>query len=188
LEVVADRVNASLFYSFDPATGTAYASNDGGATFRATQTGLPTGSGVLESVTDRAGNVWLSAASGGLWRSIDAGISYQQVLSGVGSAEQVAFGKAARGASHMAVYLNGVVDGTRGIFRSDDAGASWVRINDDAHQWGWTGTCLGADPERFGRVFVCTNGRGIQVGDLAASMKPGKGKKGNKHDKPGKPA
>lgn len=190
LEVVADRADAALFFAFDPATGTAYASNDGGATFSATQTGLPSGSGVLEPVTDRAGNVWLSAAGGGLWRSTDAGISYQQVLSGVGSADQVAFGKAAKGASHMAVYLNGVVGGTRGIFRSDDAGASWLRINDDAHQWGWTGACLAADPDQYGRVFICTNGRGIQVGELTASPKPGKGKEDNKDkkDKPGKPA
>lgn len=68
---------------------------------------------------------------------------------------------------HLAVYLNGVVDGQRGVFRSDDAAATWVRVNDDKHQWGWTGSCLGADPRVYGRVFVCTNGRGIQVGELA---------------------
>lgn len=26
-----------------------------------------------------------------------------------------------------------------GIFRSDDAGRTWIRINDDGHQYAWTG-------------------------------------------------
>ena len=29
--------------------------------------------------------------------------------------------------------------GVRGIFRSDDAGRRWIRINDDRHQYAWTG-------------------------------------------------
>lgn len=167
VEVIADRVDSGRFYGFDPATGTAYVSRDGGRTFSATQTGLPTGQGRLEAVIDRSADVWLAAGGAGLWRSTDGGVTYTQVTSGVSAADNVAFGKAAPGAQSMAVYLNGVVDGQRGVFRSDDAAATWVRVNDDKHQWGWTGSCLGADPRVYGRVFVCTNGRGIQVGELA---------------------
>ena len=31
------------------------------------------------------------------------------------------------------------IGGVRGIFRSDNAGRRWVRINDDEHQYAWTG-------------------------------------------------
>lgn len=148
-EVIADRVDSGRFYGFDPATGTAYVSRDGGRTFSATQTGLPTGQGRLDAVIDRSADVWLAAGGAGLWRSTDGGVTYTQVTSGVSAADNVAFGKAAPGAQSMAVYLNGVVDGQRGVFRSDDAAATWVRVNDDKHQWGWTGSVPRSRPARL---------------------------------------
>jgi len=59
-----------------------------------------------------------------------------------------------------------ILAGTRppGIFRSTDAGATWVRINDDHHQWGAVFPLTG-DPRIFGRVYIGTNGRGIIYGD-----------------------
>jgi xyloglucan-specific exo-beta-1,4-glucanase len=63
------------------------------------------------------------------------------------------------------VFAVGIKSGTYGIFRSDDAGASWTRINDDAHQYGMVGTISG-DPRIYGRVYVGTEGRGIVCGDI----------------------
>ena len=52
------------------------------------------------------------------------------------------------------------------IFRSIDAGQTWVRINDDQHQRGHAGdTAITGDPRIFGRVYIGTNGRGIIYGD-----------------------
>ena len=31
------------------------------------------------------------------------------------------------------------VDGKAGVYRSDNGGGVWVRINDDRHQYAWTG-------------------------------------------------
>ena len=45
------------------------------------------------------------------------------------------------------------------------ARANWQRINDDAHQWGWTGETVTGDPRVYGRVYLATNGRGIQYGE-----------------------
>ncbi|EFL13332.1 cellulose-binding family II protein [Streptomyces sp. C] len=83
------------------------------------------------------------------------------------SVSALGFGKAAPGASYQALYLIGTVKDVTGVFRSTDQGATWLRVNDDAHQWGGiggTGVITG-DPDVFGRVYVGTNGRGLQYGD-----------------------
>ncbi|WP_416975509.1 hypothetical protein [Streptomyces sp. 4F14] len=51
-----------------------------------------------------------------------------------------------------------------GVFRSTDQGATWLRVNDDAHQWGAIGGVgvITGDPDVFGRVYVGTNGPGLQ--------------------------
>ncbi|MGW1346875.1 WD40/YVTN/BNR-like repeat-containing protein [Kribbella sp. NPDC002412] len=162
--VVGDRTDPRLFYAFDPSTGTAYASTNGGATFTATATGLPTGAGKLETVLDRAGHCWLAAGAGGLYRSVDRGLTFQPVSS-IQEAATIGFGKAARGRTDMAVYTSGKVNGVRGIFRSDDSGASWLRVNDDKHQYAYTGEAITGDPRVYGRVYVSTNGFGIPYGE-----------------------
>jgi xyloglucan-specific exo-beta-1,4-glucanase len=97
-------------------------------------------------------------------RSTDSGATFTKV-STVTSGINVPFGKAAPGASHPAVFLVGTVDGVTGVFRSDDTGTSWVRVNDDAHQYGNAGEALAADPNVYGRVYLGTNGRGILYAD-----------------------
>ncbi|WP_433004286.1 WD40/YVTN/BNR-like repeat-containing protein [Kribbella sp. CA-294648] len=162
--VVGDRVDPKVFYAFDQATGTAYTSTNGGADFLPSATGLPTGYGKVETVLDRAGHCWLAAGAGGLFRSTDGGVSYQQVTT-IEEAFTVGFGKAARGRTEMAVYSSGKVAGVRGIYRSVDSGRSWVRINDALHQFASTGDAIAGDPRVFGRVYISTNGLGIPYGE-----------------------
>ncbi|TDW77768.1 carbohydrate-binding protein [Kribbella pratensis] len=162
--VVGDRVDGRLFYGFDPATGTAYVSTNGGASFTATAIGLPTGAGKLETVLDRAGHCWLAAGAGGLYRSVDSGLTYFPVTS-IDEAYTIGFGKAAPRHRDMAAYTSGKVAGVRGIFRSDDSGASWVRVNDDRHQYASTGEAIAGDPRVYGRVYLSTNGFGIPYGE-----------------------
>ncbi len=100
----------------------------------------------------------------GLWHSTDGGASFTK-LSNVEQADTIGFGKAAPGASYQTLYTSAKIGGVRGIFRSTDKGASWTRINDDAHQWGWTGAAITGDPRVYGRVYVATNGRGVIYGD-----------------------
>ncbi|MFP8907552.1 cellulose binding domain-containing protein [Streptomyces atacamensis] len=172
--VEADRVDADTFYGF--LDGTFYVSGDGGATFTASgATGLPAEGNVrFKAVPGKEGHIWLAGGSGdtyGLWRSTDGGESFARV-EGVEEADTIGFGKAAPGASHPALYSSAKIGGVRGIYRSDDAGASWVRINDDAHQWGWTGADITGDPRVYGRVYVSTNGRGILYGDSPGTTDP----------------
>jgi photosystem II stability/assembly factor-like uncharacterized protein len=77
------------------------------------------------------------------------------------------FGKAAPHESYPALYLAGTVHGQPGIFRSTDEAKTWVRINDDQHQWGLILQITG-DPRLYGRVYVGIHGRGVFYGDPTA--------------------
>ena len=132
-------------------------------------TGLPAEGNVrFKAVPGRQGDVWFAGGKEGLtyglWHSTNGGASFVR-LSNVEEADTIGFGKAARGRSYPTLFSSAQIRGVRGIFRSDDAGRHWVRINDDAHQYAWTGGAITGDPRVYGRVYVSTNGRGIIVGD-----------------------
>jgi hypothetical protein len=60
----------------------------------------------------------------------------------------------------------GIVRGQDAIYRSDDFAKTWLRINDDRHQYGLLLQITG-DPRIYGRVYVGTHGRGVLYGDPA---------------------
>jgi photosystem II stability/assembly factor-like uncharacterized protein len=167
-QVRSDRVDALRFYAF--AAGVFWVSRDGGATFTATAaTGLPAQGNVrFHAVPGIRGDVWLAGgatgADYGLWHSTDAGASFTR-LTNVSEADTIGFGKAAPGRRYPALFSSARIGGVRGIFRSDDGGAHWVRVNDDRHQYAWTGAAITGDPRIYGRVYVSTNGRGVIYGD-----------------------
>lgn len=169
---VADPVNARKFYAL--AGERMLVSVDGGASFAAPADGvaatsarLPSarGSKVVRLVPGREGDVWVALYDGGLARSTDSGASFA-LLKGVSYAAAVGFGKAAPATDFPAVYLWGEVGGVRGAFRSTDAGATWLRINDNQHQYGGPGDAqfILGDMNTFGNVFMSTAGRGIVFG------------------------
>jgi hypothetical protein len=159
--VESDRVDPNTFYGFSG--GSFYVSHNGGASFTAGATGLPA-TAKFKAITGATGEIWLAGDTGGLLRSTNGGTSFAAV-STVTQAKGVGFGKAAPGRTNPAVFIVGQVDGKKGVFRSDDAGASWLRVNDDAHQYGNIGEAITGDPRIFGRVYIGTNGRGIIYGD-----------------------
>jgi hypothetical protein len=169
--VFADRVNPNTFYIWD-STGTAprfYISTDAGATFTATAaTGLPRGTTAHpRAMPGHEGDVWLVTTTG-LRHSTDSGATFT-ALAGVTAPVAIGYGKAAPGQTYPALYLIGTVGGAgAGLYRSDDVGANWSRIDDLQHLWATAGTIIG-DPRVYGRAYVGTNGRGILYGDLATN-------------------
>jgi xyloglucan-specific exo-beta-1,4-glucanase len=171
--VASDRADGKDYYGYS--AGVFYASTDGGASFTATAaTGLPTtGTVYIKAMPGHAGDVWLAGGSStgvsGLWHSTNYGASFTPVA-GVSAAINIGFGMAAPGQSYMALYAIATVGGVQGIFRSDDAGATWIRINDAQHQYGNIGGAITGDPRVYGQVYVGTNGRGIIYGDIAGPV------------------
>lgn len=183
--LVADRVNAKRFYGLALFDGKLFESTDGAAHFTERPLVLPgglpkrAGSGNdnrsdrgddrggqdrLYTTPGREGDIWV-AAYDGLYHS--AGGKDFERLPAVEQLHAFGFGKAAPRATMATLCMVGTVQGQRGIFRSTDAGTTWLRINDDQHQWGLILQITG-DPKKFGRVYVGTHGRGTFYGDVKA--------------------
>lgn len=177
LRVVADRVNPEKFYTIDLYEGQLYSSTDGGITFESRPLNLTNGHaqprqdrGDSRGGQDRIyttpgyeNDLWLPAFDG-LYHAAKAGAEFE-LKKGVNEIHAFGFGKAAPESEYPSLYLIGVVNKTRGVFRSDDQAKSWVRINDDDHQWGLLLHVTG-DPKKYGRVYVGTHGRGAIYGDI----------------------
>jgi xyloglucan-specific exo-beta-1,4-glucanase len=168
--LASDRVNPKEFYGYS--AGKFYVSTDGGVTFTATAaTGLPsTGTVYIKALPGVSGDVWLtggsSSGTSGIWHTANAGASFAPLAS-VSAALNLGFGKSATVGGYPALYAIATVGGVQGVFRSDDEGATWTRINDAQHQWGNIGAAITGDPRTYGRVYVGTNGRGIVYGSPA---------------------
>jgi len=165
-EAIADPVEDAVFYAYDRSRNVVLKSADGGKTFALMAGGLPAPQGwgghQLRAAPGRTGDLWL-ATPAGLMRI--AGTTATPVAD-VATAWQVSFGKAAPGHDDPAVYLWGKVKGVEGLWRSDDAGKTWTRINDDAHQFGAMRAIAG-DPREYGVLYIAPDGRGIIVGKPA---------------------
>jgi len=141
-----------------------YSSSDGGVNFTKTGTGLPAAkpsNWMVKAVPNQDGGVWISLESSGIYVSTDFGANFTK-LTGVASADAFGFGKSGSDAP-ACVYLLGRLTGDtpeNRIYRSDDMGNTWSRVNDDDHQYG-TANYIEGDGQVYGRVFIGTSGRGV---------------------------
>jgi len=163
LRPVADPIDPQVFYAYDD--GVLLASVDGGATFAPRATLPAGGTTLIRLAPGRKGDLWAALRAAGLAHSTDGGEHFD-VLAGVSYCGAVGFGKAAPGHVDAALYIWGTVRGVRGVYQSIDRGASWVRINDAAHQYGGPGDgqFIVGDMNTYGVVYMSTAGRGIAVG------------------------
>ena len=54
-----------------------------------------------------------------------------------------------RDSDYPAIYTRSIIDGNDGFYRSDDAGKTWIRINDDAHLFGTCHADITGDPVSY---------------------------------------
>ncbi len=165
LKPISDKALDGVYYVYDRDANTILISTDHGASFKPLVTGLARIEGwqgvQLAVVPGRMRDLWL-AAPYGLVHSPSSDRPAKAVP-GVDVAWQVGFGKSATAGGYPAVYIWGKVRGKEGLFRSDDEGQSWVRINDDAHQFGGMAGIAG-DMLEYGTLYIAPHGRGLMVG------------------------
>ena len=160
-KVFADRLNAKQFYLYNSSTGALQVSTDGGNTFSAGASGLPTGATFAVSPAAQ-GDLWI-AGPNGLQRSTNSGVSFTTTASVITNAYAIGFGMGLTGA-YPAIYVVGTGPTGYGFYRSTDGGTTWIQINTSAQQYGDVTIVIG-DPRVFGRVYLGTQGRGIIYGD-----------------------
>lgn len=162
---VADRAAEGVFYVMDPTNGSMHMSIDGGKTFTVLVQSASAWGGEIRAVPQHARALWVPMPNG-LFYSPDENTTFKAVR-GITEAYAVGLGKAAPGHTEPAVFLAGKFKKTVGIFRSDDSGETWVRIDDDQHRFGWLNAIIG-DPRIYGRIYLATGGRGVIAGDIAS--------------------
>lgn len=171
--ICSDRVNANKFYAF--VDRTFYYSTNGGTSFTASTAapGFPMDRIKIKATPGVEGDIWAVGGATwdayGMYHSTDGGLTFTK-LANVDQADNIGFGKPAT-TGYPVVFACAQIGGVRGIFKSENAGATWTRINDDAHQFGRTGQdALTGDPRIYGRVYVSGNGRGIWMGDINGGL------------------
>ena len=166
---VADRTNPGKFYAYDAEHGQVWISTDKGKSFHKAAGGLPVWTewsqldATVAAVPEHDGDIWICCADGGLFHSSDSAFHAIRNQS-VTAAYHIGFGKSKNDNDYPAIYLYGIINGTIGFFRSDNAGQTWIRINDDHHQFGWIHQITG-DPRVYGRCYISAEGRGIFYGE-----------------------
>jgi hypothetical protein len=166
---VGDPVNSNKFYAYNPGNGAVLVSTNGGASFSQAGSVASGGSKVIRLAPGVEGHVWIALNGGGLARSTNSGQSFS-TINGVSNCGAVGFGIAASGANYPTIFIWGTINNVRGLYRSTDQGASWVRVNDDAHEYGGPGNgqFVQGDMNVFGRVYMSTAGRGVVYGSPGA--------------------
>lgn len=164
----ADTVNPLKFYVYDNGNGRMLVSNDGGASFAPQGSPGLGGWKFVAPTPGIEGDVWVCLPSG-LAHTTDSGASFTKIGT-VSGCSAVGLGKAAPGVRYPTLYMWGTVGAARGMLRSTDQGATWVRLNDDAHQYGGVGSDprLTGDLNTFGTVYMSSMGRGVVYGAVAA--------------------
>ncbi|MDD4969393.1 MAG: T9SS type A sorting domain-containing protein [Paludibacter sp.] len=160
---VPDGVDPLKFYLHNTSTGKIYRSDDGAKTFNIiSSVGTIGGSSVLKTIPGKAGHVWINNA-GKIRYSTNEGASFTTCSNY--SCSAFALGKEAPDKDYPTVYIWGKATSTtpEAMYRSVDMGKTWIRVNDDEHEWGHLANAgnIEADQNVYGRVFKSTAGMGM---------------------------
>jgi hypothetical protein len=164
--VEADRVDEGIYYGFDAASGKLYVSGNGGVAFQEVQ--APVGEigdwyrAEIRPHPQRSGEAWIAASWRGLLHWSPGRL---ERVPGVDNVMSVGLGKPAKDGGTPVLFVFGEVRGQRGLYRSDDNGGRWQRIDHDAQRFGGIIRHVTGDPRLHGRVYFGTEGRGIWYGD-----------------------
>lgn len=162
--IASDKIVDNVFYA--AAGSKFYLSSDGGKTFTASSAALGSSSTANDITVNVGvtGDVWVSTDAG-LFHTTNNGTSWTAV-SGFSNAYSISTGAAKTSGGYPSVFAFGTYSSTAGLYRSDDGGVNWNRIDDANHRFASiSSNVVAGDPRTWGRVYVGTNGRGVFYGD-----------------------
>jgi len=176
--LVADKVDGDVCYLYSINDSALYLSEDFGKTWKKKPSGLAypaqkffksqldTDYWKLESVPGYKGHLFLALANEGLFFSDNAGESWQKI-NGLEKVPLVAVGIGRSKKAYPSVYAlaSTSTDSAFWYYRSDDRGGNWIKINDNNTRIGNNPQFMEADRQKFGKVYIGTNGSGIIVGE-----------------------
>lgn len=158
--IIGDPNNADYMYACS--SGSFYVSSDGGRTF-AKSPGINPNYKRLCADPENEGTVYI-ANGAGLLVSKDHGKT-AELVPNIKYCEAVGLGKAKNEGDPLVIYIWGTTmeADKPGIYMSENLGGSWVRVNDDLHQFGGTGNgvFVSGDMNVYGRCYMSTVGLGI---------------------------
>ncbi len=160
--IISDRINNNKFYLYHSQTGYVYVSTNGGANFSKAGFAQSWGGQVIANPWQE-GDIFVPAWDG-LYHSTNSGQSFVKIAN-VDEASSITFGKTAPGKSYPTLFLMGRVNNVWGFYRSIDAGATWLRTNTNANQYGYDAFIVG-DERTFGRFYISTHCMGVAYGEI----------------------
>jgi len=159
--VIGDSISPDHVYAYG--NDKVYVSSDGGKSFEKVATDLFLMEDRLCVSPTEEGTFYLPAGAG-LYKTTDYGATFTK-YEGVKVCDGVSLGKAKNDGDPYVIYIYGTVsdNSTKGIYMSEDDGATWTRVNDDAHRFGGLGNgdWICGDLNVYGRVYMSTVGLGI---------------------------
>lgn len=179
-KIFADRMNDELFYGFGEHSDL-YISTDRARTFRQLPTpeNLPAGvhfaridgaNGTeIRGEAGRTGRFLMALGVHGLWTLDYAdGRFLATRLSAEGDQVfRAGYGLGEPGGDyitgHKAIYLNGVISGEYGFYRTQDDGATYTRLNTDRQMYGHI-ISIDGDCRNFGQFYLATGCYGLLYG------------------------
>lgn len=160
---IADPIHPQVFHAYRNSTGELLRSEDGGKTFKPVLKPGVRSTTVL-AAPGRASDLWIPAGGEGAVRLANGAVEKLPLF----QCSTLGFGRSRADGDYPTVFIWGrpLKDDPEGIYRSTDAGKTWARVNDDAHQYGGLGNggFVKGDMNVFGRVYMSTPGRGIPYG------------------------
>lgn len=187
LKVLSDRVDPELFYGFGK-DSRMYISTDRAHTFY--ELSVPDAFPRLElggvdtimpaeirAEAEKEGTIFLATGEGGLWKMIfskkDRTAEFIRISGEGDIIYRQGMGKSAPGSKYKTLYVNGVIRGEYGFYRSFDEGQTWQRINLERQMFGDIRSITG-DPRTFERIYVATGSRGVLWGEPVNLINKGK--------------
>ncbi|KAG9017604.1 hypothetical protein FRB90_000555 [Tulasnella sp. 427] len=134
VQIASDKVNNAVFYA--AAGNKFYLSKDFAVTFSASSATLgssTTTKGITVNVKT-TGDVWVSTDAG-LFHTVNNGTSFTQIT-GFTVAYSVSTGASKTTGGYPSVYVFGTHNTNSGLWRSDDQGSTWTRLDDASHGFG----------------------------------------------------